>query len=103
MAPREDRIRELAHHLWEQEGRPHGRDEAHWEMAKELAAIEENQLTAVKPNPAAKGREFASTDEPVEPLVAIENQGEFPVLNDQGEKQASPGYPSRRRKQQTLR
>lgn len=29
----EDRIRELAHRIWEHEGRPHGRHEAHWEQA----------------------------------------------------------------------
>jgi hypothetical protein len=96
MANRDARIRELAHHLWEQEGRPQGRDEAHWEMAKELVAIEENQRQAVKPNPLAAGRDRAGSSEPVEPLVAVENQGEFPVLNDQGEKQATP--PRRRRR-----
>ena len=34
--------------------------------------------------------------EPIEPPEAIENQGEFPVLNDQGEKQATPRTPRKR-------
>jgi hypothetical protein len=29
----EDRIRELAHRIWEHEGRPHGRHDEHWEQA----------------------------------------------------------------------
>lgn len=34
-----DRIRDRAYQLWEAEGRPHGRDQAHWLAAeRELAA-----------------------------------------------------------------
>jgi len=34
----EDRIRELAHRIWEGEGRPEGRHEEHWERAcREMA------------------------------------------------------------------
>jgi hypothetical protein len=33
MPDREQRIRERAHSLWEQEGRPEGRDREHWERA----------------------------------------------------------------------
>jgi hypothetical protein len=29
----EDRIRELAHRIWEHEGRPEGRHDEHWERA----------------------------------------------------------------------
>ena len=29
----EQRIRERAHQIWEEEGRPHGRDREHWEQA----------------------------------------------------------------------
>jgi hypothetical protein len=36
----EDRIRERAHEIWENEGRPAGRAEAHWSMASaEIAAV----------------------------------------------------------------
>ncbi len=30
----EDRIRERAHRIWEEEGRPHGRHEEHWQRAR---------------------------------------------------------------------
>lgn len=30
----EERIRERAHRIWEEEGRPHGRDWEHWERAR---------------------------------------------------------------------
>jgi hypothetical protein len=32
---REQRIRERAHAIWEQEGRPHGRQEDHWRQASQ--------------------------------------------------------------------
>ncbi len=89
------RIRDHAHRLWLEEGRPEGRAEAHWEMARELVAIEDNQRAATKRNPAAtQGRNLRGT-EPVEPIEAVENQGEFPTLTDQGEKQP---YPKRRQR-----
>jgi hypothetical protein len=34
---REQRIRELAQALWEQEGRPEGQAERHWQMAEKAA------------------------------------------------------------------
>ncbi len=36
---REDRIREVAHRIWREEGCPHGRHEQHWQMARDLVAI----------------------------------------------------------------
>jgi DUF2934 family protein len=32
----EQRIRELAHHIWESEGRPQGEEVRHWHMAERL-------------------------------------------------------------------
>jgi Protein of unknown function (DUF2934) len=32
--PDEDRIRERAYDIWIEEGRPHGRDLAHWQRAR---------------------------------------------------------------------
>lgn len=29
-----ERVRERAYHIWEQEGRPHGRDVEHWRRAE---------------------------------------------------------------------
>ena len=34
----ENRVREFAYQIWESEGRPHGQDVRHWEMACKLAA-----------------------------------------------------------------
>jgi hypothetical protein len=34
IADREDEIRKRAREIWEREGRPEGRDIAHWEQAK---------------------------------------------------------------------
>lgn len=86
----ESRIRERAHQIWEREGRPEGREAAHWEMAKEQIAIEDNQRNITKPNPVANGHEYADQTGPVEPLEAVENAGEFPTLTDQGEGRAGP-------------
>lgn len=83
----ERRIREHAYRLWEAEGRPEGRAEAHWEQARELAAIEENQHAATKPRPAGTRTKRA---QPVEPPEALENQGDFPGLADQGEESRPP-------------
>jgi len=37
---REQRVREIAYRLWEQEGRPSGQDRRHWEMAEAIARDE---------------------------------------------------------------
>ena len=92
MADREQRIRERAYQIWLEEGQPKGRDQAHWDMASELVAIEDNQDLATKPIHAP---EQGDQGEPVEPLEAVENAGEFPTLTDQGEEKANP---SRRRR-----
>ncbi|AZE94533.1 hypothetical protein C4J95_2516 [Pseudomonas orientalis] len=52
MSNEDKRIRELAHQIWESEGKPHGEDARHWEMARKLAEAE--ALTPSKPKPAAK-------------------------------------------------
>jgi hypothetical protein len=84
------RIRERAYHIWQQEGCPTGRADVHWDMARELVAIEDNQSLATKPNPLQSRVRRAPDGEPVEPLEAVLNQGEFPTLTDQGEEQAYP-------------
>jgi hypothetical protein len=86
------RIRERAHRMWEEEGRPEGRSDVHWDKAAELVAIEDNYRLATEkvPTPA----ELSSTGEPIEPIEAVENLGEIPgALTDQGDEQP---YPSRR-------
>jgi hypothetical protein len=37
---REERIRQLAHEIWEREGPPHGRDAEHWRLATEAYEAE---------------------------------------------------------------
>jgi len=86
---RQQRIQERAHQLWIQEGRPEGRALEHWDKASELVAIEENQRLATKPNPL-QGNRLGPYGEPVEPLSAVENQGDFPTLTDQGEERPDP-------------
>lgn len=78
MDEREHRIRERAHRLWEEEGRPEGRAEDHWFQAREIVAIEEGRREAFRPVDAAEAP-------PVEPIEALTNAGEFPTLTDQGE------------------
>ncbi|MGZ8321568.1 MAG: DUF2934 domain-containing protein [Rhodoplanes sp.] len=43
MDDHERRVRERAYRIWEEEGRPDGRADTHWEMARELVAIEESR------------------------------------------------------------
>ena len=53
-ADREERIRQRAHELWEQKGRPEGRAQDHWERAaqdldREDAAIQREGIAGEKP------------------------------------------------------
>jgi len=90
----EERIRERAFHIWEREGCPEGRADDHWQMARQELAIEDADGGPTLPNPIAEtGSDVAPGGEGVEPLEAVENQGEFPGLTDQGEEQQ---YPRRR-------
>lgn len=82
----EQRVADKARVMWEQAGRPEGGSERYQDAARELLAISEN--------PEATTRSPDSTEGAgVEPLIAVENQGEFPTLTDQGEEQS---YPRRR-------
>lgn len=40
MSADEKRIRDFAYQIWESEGKPHGQEERHWEMARKLAEAE---------------------------------------------------------------
>lgn len=88
---KEQRIRARAYRIWEEEGRPEGREREHWDMASELEAQEHPPEDATEVNPVARGETRARRDRPVEPPQALENQGEFPGLADQGEE--SPQTP----------
>jgi hypothetical protein len=93
---REVRIRERAYHLWEEEGRPEGRDAEFWERAKELIGMEENADAALLPNPM---KQSSHTESPIEEAEIQENYGEFPNrFTDQGDRQQTPRAPSRKRR-----
>lgn len=80
----EQRVAARARALWEAQGRPDGGPDHFVEQARELLAIAENPQATTRP----------VTPEPeAEPLLAVENQGEFPTLTDQGEERT---YPLRR-------
>lgn len=96
----ERRVRERAHQIWQEEGRPEGKAAAHWQMARELVAQEDNVSSMTKPNPVGSSTARAG-DEPAEPLEAVENQGEFPTLTDQGDRQGYPVRKSARRRRQS--
>jgi len=96
MDEREKRIRDRAYRIWEEEGRPHGREAEHWALAREAVAIEENEDLTLKPNPAADHPASAELAEPVEEASIQQNLGEFPtVFTDQGDRQQTPQPPKR--------
>ncbi len=83
MADEDERIRKKAYELWEAEGQPEGRHDRHWEQAREIIALEDAGGPPTLPLDK-------TLDEPVEPAIAFENQGEFPGLTDQGDAPAGP-------------
>ena len=85
----ERRIRERARRLWADDGRPEGGEDRYLGRAQELIAIEDNQQAATKPTRRSSDA-HAPGGQPVEPLEAVENQGEFPGLTDQGEGTMAP-------------
>lgn len=87
---REHRIRERAYHLWEQEGRPEGRDLEYWERARELVGMEESRGAGQLPNPVTHPP-ITGLPEGVEEAEIQENLGEFPGrFTDQGEEEQTP-------------
>jgi hypothetical protein len=83
----EDRVSARAKKLWEEHGRPDQGPEHFTDMARELLGIEENAQATTKP--------VQDPDVPdAEPLLAVENQGEFPTLTDQGEERTYPTRPA---------
>jgi hypothetical protein len=91
MPASEQRLKARAKELWKADGAPPGKMEDYVERARELIAIEVNGAIAripVKNLPDPRSEPYG---EPVEPLEAIKNQGEFPTLTDQGEEQLFQG------------
>ena len=54
-SPEPERVAERAYSIWEEEGRPHGRDHAHWQRAEsELAGQPVTVAGAIAAEPAAE-------------------------------------------------
>ena len=70
-----------------EEGRPEGRAEVHWDMARELIAIEDNFQDTLKPAPPMGADDRAG--ESVEEAVANVTGG-LPTMTDQDERQYPP-------------
>ena len=85
----EARIRARAHHLWESDGSPHGREFDYRENARELIAIEDSAGAGQLPNPMTHGA--SPSGEVVEEASIQENYGEFPDrFTDQGDRRETP-------------
>ena len=56
----EQRIREVAFYLWEQEGYPDGEAERHWRMAKEMIEQEDAERREQEGEPPGDRAEEAS-------------------------------------------
>ncbi|WP_428375029.1 DUF2934 domain-containing protein [Lichenicoccus sp.] len=87
---RDHRIRERAYHLWEADGRPHGREADYWERARELDGMQSAGETGQLPNPIATGAD-PRLEDPIEEAFLQDNLGEFPDrFADQGESHPVP-------------
>ena len=107
MSSTERRVEEKARQLWEEAGKPSSGAGAYADQARELVAIEEHQKDTLLPT-GARAKEAVEDDpiaaddvlgpegEPIEPLIAVENEGEFPTLTDQGEGDQVPHRPGQK-------
>ncbi|WP_428487946.1 DUF2934 domain-containing protein [Rhodopila sp.] len=85
----EQRVRERAYHLWEADGKPHGRDVEYWERARELIGMENSAGSGLLPNPQTTPD--SRRESGIEEAEIQENLGEFPGrFTDQGEEQPTP-------------
>ena len=76
----QDRIRARAYQLWEEEGRPPGREMDHWDKARILVAIEDDRTSLVPVEPSRP-----------EEAALQPNLGEFPAaMTDEGDRQQTP-------------
>ncbi len=73
----DERIAKKAYEIWESEGRPHGRDQSHWDQAKEIVALHDSMGDTLLPRDTG-------AFEPEEPSQSVENNGDIPGLTDQG-------------------
>ncbi|MGI3902049.1 MAG: DUF2934 domain-containing protein [Janthinobacterium lividum] len=73
----DDRIAKKAYEIWESEGRPHGRDQLHWDEAKEIVALHDSMGATLLPRDTG-------AFEPEEPTQSVDANGDIPGLTDQG-------------------
>jgi hypothetical protein len=92
------RIKDRAYQIWEREGRPEGRERDHWDLAREEIAIEDNASQALEPNPSSGPYDTAEHTRPVEPLLAVESQGEGFGPAGQDDVQPTPARRTRTRR-----
>lgn len=58
---RDEEVRKRAHEIWEQEGRPHGKDAEHWDRAeREVMAATSGKKTAAPKKTAARAKSGAA-------------------------------------------
>jgi hypothetical protein len=96
MSDTDQQIRERAYHLWEADGRPHGREEEYWERARELVGMEANPNAGQLPNPMNHTDRSGPEGEPIEEAAIMDNLGEFPGrFTDQGETRQTPAVRKR--------
>ena len=84
-----ERVRRRAYQIWLEEGRPEGREDIHWEMARELVAIEDGQTATLKPVRRASADPELAVDT-IEPAAPAANMGELPTTTDAGEQTYPP-------------
>ena len=61
MPDREHRVREIAHRLWEEEGRPFDQDKRHWTAAERIVDAERSTSAASLPREQAQTAKPAAT------------------------------------------
>jgi hypothetical protein len=93
---RERRIHQRARQLWEENGRPEGRDQEFIERADFLIRMEESKGAGLEPNPMAQNEPIPGVT--VEEAQIQENYGEFPErMTDQGDWRHTPMTKEERR------
>jgi hypothetical protein len=61
----DERVRRRAYDIWEREGRPHGREEEHWRLAREEVARESRSTGGTQAVPATRvGAPGAESESP---------------------------------------
>jgi hypothetical protein len=79
-SPSTEQIARIAHAIWEEEGRPEGRDHEHWMRAKQL--LEEGRAEAEYPQAAGAGDE--AEPRPVQPGFEDAKPGMVPEMKEYG-------------------